>query len=114
MVRFLDGISDLYWAVNFEKHFWNSNNTNTNETAAHILTSISNYVTRKASWVLVEIYNMEKPKINKLHASKETPQYGFNRGIRKFGDEGREAMKQELYENLMRMNDVTMTKAENF
>ena len=42
------------------------------------------------------------------HASKATPQYGFHKGIKEFADEGREATKQELYENLLGMNAVTM------
>ena len=72
----------------FDKYFGNNNNTKTNESSAHILTIISSYVNSKASRVLATMYNMEEPKLNQLHASKATLQYGFHRGIREFGDEG--------------------------
>ena len=48
--------------------------------------------------------------MNEQHASKATPQYGFCKEIKEFSDEGREATKQELYENLLGMDAVTMVK----
>ena len=44
------------------------------------------------------------------HASKTTPQYGFHKGIKEFADEGHVATKQDLYENLLMMDVVTMIK----
>ena len=52
-------------------------------------------------------------EVNEQHASKATPQYGFHKGIKEFHDEGREATKQELYENLLGMDAVTMVKPKN-
>ena len=52
-------------------------------------------------------------KMNEQHASKATPQYGFHKGIKEFHDKGREATKQELYENLLGMDAVTMVKPKN-
>ena len=49
-------------------------------------------------------------KTHQQHASKATPQYGFHKGMNEYADKGREAMKQELFENLLGMNAVTMAK----
>ena len=80
----------------------------------HILTCILSYVNSKASLVLAALYNVEEPQLNKSHASKAKPQYGFHRGIRGFGDQGRDATKQELYEILLGMDAVTMIKPKNY
>lgn len=46
---------------------------------------------------------MNKPQLIDLLASKATLQFGFHKGIREFGDNGREVTKQET---------VTMVKSE--
>lgn len=56
---------------------------------------------------------MNQPKLVESHSSKTTPQYKFHMGIKEFCNDGREATKQELYKNLLRMDAVTMVKPEN-
>ena len=46
----------------------------------------------------------------KFEASKSTPQYGFNRGMKEFGDLGFKATMKELDDNLIGMNAVRMLK----
>jgi hypothetical protein len=43
-----------------------------------------------------------------IEASKSTPQYGFNRGLKEFGSLGYEATVKELDDNLLRMGAVSM------
>jgi hypothetical protein len=45
-----------------------------------------------------------------VEASKSTPQYGFNRGLKEFGDLGYEATVKELDDNLLGMGAVKMLK----
>jgi hypothetical protein len=45
-----------------------------------------------------------------IEASKSTPQYGFNRGLKEFGELGYEATVKELDDNLLRMGAVRMLK----
>jgi hypothetical protein len=45
-----------------------------------------------------------------VEASKSTPQYGFNRGLKEFGDLGYEATVKELDDNLLGMRAVKMLK----
>jgi hypothetical protein len=45
-----------------------------------------------------------------IEASKSTPQYGFNRGLKEFGELGYEATVKELDDNLLGMGAVTMLK----
>ena len=45
---------------------------------------------------------------NNIEASKSTPQYGFNRGLKEFKDLGYEATVKELDDNLLGMNAVKM------
>ena len=85
-----------------------------NATLAYICSSaILDYVNAEPSWVLGATYKTDQPASNMSHTSKATPQYGFHRGIRKFGNDGREATKQEPYENLLGMDAVTMVKPKD-
>jgi hypothetical protein len=43
-----------------------------------------------------------------IEASKSTPQYGFNRGLKEFGSLGYEATVKELDDNLLGMGAVNM------
>jgi hypothetical protein len=43
-----------------------------------------------------------------IEASKSTPQYGFNRGLKEFGNLGYEATVKELDDNLLGMGAVKM------
>jgi hypothetical protein len=43
-----------------------------------------------------------------IEASKSTPQYGFNRGLKEFGTPGYEATVKELDDNLLGMGAVKM------
>jgi hypothetical protein len=45
-----------------------------------------------------------------IEASKSTPQYGFNRGLKEFGTLGYEATVKELDDNLLGMGAVNMLK----
>jgi hypothetical protein len=45
-----------------------------------------------------------------IEASKSTPQYGFNRGLKEFGTPGYEATVKELDDNLLGMGAVRMLK----
>jgi hypothetical protein len=45
-----------------------------------------------------------------IEASKSTPQYGFNRGLKEFGTVGYEATVKELDDNLLGMGAVKMLK----
>jgi hypothetical protein len=45
-----------------------------------------------------------------IEASKSTPQYGFNRGLKEFGALGYEATIKELDDNLLGMGAVEMVK----
>jgi hypothetical protein len=45
-----------------------------------------------------------------IEASKSTPQYGFNRGLKEFGTPGYEATVKELDNNLLGMGAVQMLK----
>jgi hypothetical protein len=45
-----------------------------------------------------------------IEASKSTPQYGFNRGLKEFGTVGYEATVKELDDNLLGMGAVQMLK----
>jgi hypothetical protein len=45
-----------------------------------------------------------------FEASKSTPQYGFNRGMKEFGELGFEATMKELDDNLIGMDAVQMLK----
>jgi hypothetical protein len=47
---------------------------------------------------------------NSIEASKSTPQYGFNRGLKEFGQLGYEATVKELVDNLLGMGAVRMLK----
>jgi hypothetical protein len=47
---------------------------------------------------------------NNIEASKSTPQYGFNRGLKEFGQLGYEATVNELDDNLLGMGAVQMLK----
>jgi hypothetical protein len=47
---------------------------------------------------------------NNIEASKSTPQYGFNRGLKEFGALGYEATVKELENNLLGMGAVKMLK----
>jgi hypothetical protein len=47
---------------------------------------------------------------NNIEASKSTPQYGFNRGLKEFGALGYEATVKELDDNLLGMGAVKMLK----
>jgi len=46
------------------------------------------------------------------HASKSTPQYGFSRGMKEFGDGGWKATLSELKDNLLGMDAVHMVKSK--
>jgi hypothetical protein len=46
-----------------------------------------------------------------FEASKSTPQYGFNRGMKEFGELGFEATMKELDDNLIGMGAVQMLKS---
>ena len=50
--------------------------------------------------------------VSTSHASKATPQYGFNRGIKEFGEEGWAATKSEIYENLIGMDAVSIIEPD--
>jgi hypothetical protein len=45
-----------------------------------------------------------------IEASKSTPQYGFNRGLKEFGELGYQATVKELDDNLLGMGAVRMLK----
>jgi hypothetical protein len=45
-----------------------------------------------------------------FEASKSTPQYGFSRGMKEFGEIGFEATMKELDDNLIGMGAVRMLK----
>jgi hypothetical protein len=45
-----------------------------------------------------------------IEASKSTPQYGFNRGLKEFGELGYEATLKELDDNLLGMGAIKMLK----
>jgi hypothetical protein len=45
-----------------------------------------------------------------IEASKSTPQYGFNRGLKEFGTLGYEATVKEIDDNLLGMGAVEMLK----
>lgn len=107
---FLGSTSDVYWAINMDNFYWGDDNTVMNTTAATVLAVVSDYVHTEPSWVFADAYKMDEPKLVESHTSKATPQYGFHRGIKEFGNNGREATKQELYKNLLRMDAVTMIK----
>ena len=96
-------------AVNLDRFYWNGDNY-IGDNASIVLSVIIQYSPIEPSYVLAAMYQVE-PAVTEScqqHASKATPQYGFHKGIKEFADEGREATKQELYENLLGMNAVTM------
>ena len=68
-----------------------------NNTKGDMLEAVSNYVQTEPSWVMAAAYKMDEASSSQSHASKATPQYRFHRGIREFGDDGRDATKEELY-----------------
>ena len=105
---FLDSTSDSYWAVNMDNFYWGDGNDMMKTTTGDMLDAVLEYVRTEPSWVLVATYKMDEPSPNESHTSKVTLQYGFHRGIKKFGSDGREATKQELYDNLLGMDAVTM------
>ena len=43
-----------------------------------------------------------------IEASKSTPQYGFRKGLKLFGDEGYQAAKDELKTNLLGRGCINM------
>jgi hypothetical protein len=47
---------------------------------------------------------------NSIKASKSTPQYGFNRGLKEFGQIGYKATVKKLDDNLLGMGAVRMLK----
>ena len=106
-----DTVSDL--AVNLDKFYWRSDDPVLEEEVCSVLSAVAQWTSLTPSYVLAAMYQVEsrpEVKINEQHASKATPQYGFHKGIKEFQDEGREATKQELYENLLGMDAVTMIK----
>ena len=44
----------------------------------------------------------------KIEASKSTPQYGFKKGLKLFGDEGHQAAKGKLETNLLGRGCIDM------
>ena len=44
----------------------------------------------------------------KIEASKATPQYGFRKGLKLFGDKGYQVAKNELKVNLLRKGCIKM------
>ena len=96
---FLDSTSDAYWAVNMDNFYWVDENAVMNTVAGTVLAAVSEYVHTEPSWGFATTYKMEEPKLVEYHASKATPQYGFHRGIKEFGNDRREATRQELYKN---------------
>ena len=44
----------------------------------------------------------------KIEASKSTPQYGFRKGLKLFGDKGYQATKEELKMNLLGKSCIDM------
>ena len=105
---FLDGTSDSYWAVNMDNFYWGDGNDKMKTTKGNMLDAVSDYVQTEPSWVMATAYKMDEASSNQSHASNTTPQYGFHRSIKEFGNDGREATKHELYENLLGMDAVTM------
>merc|ERR1739836_363253 len=109
-----DAVSDL--AVNLDRLYWRSDDNVLEEEVSTVLSAVAQWTSFKPSYVLAAMYQVEpQPEVrsNEQHASKATPQYGFHKGIKEFQDEGREATKQELYENLLGMDVVTMVKPKN-
>ena len=92
---------------------WGEHNGVVNATSAYICSAILDYVNAEQSWVLGAAYKMDGPTSSISHASKTTPQYGFHQGIKEFGDDGRETTKQELYKNLLGMDEVTMIRPKD-
>jgi hypothetical protein len=64
--------------------------TLTNSSKAYVLNTITSY--------------------SNIEASKSTPQYGFNRGLKEFGELGYQATVKELDDNLLGMGAVRMLK----
>jgi hypothetical protein len=64
--------------------------TLTNSSKAYVLSTITSY--------------------SNIEASKSTPQYGFNRGLKEFGELGYQATVQELDDNLLGMGAARMLK----
>ena len=54
----------------------------------------------------VDVHMMKK--YFKIEASKSTPQYGFMKGLKFFGDEGYQAANNELKVNLFRRGCIDM------
>ena len=62
-----------------------------------------------AAMVLVEQAEIRMMKeYFEIEASKSTPQYGFRRGLKLFGDERYQAAKNELEVNLLRRGCINM------
>ena len=47
------------------------------------------------------------------HASKYTPQYGFSRGMKEYGEDGWNATMSELKDNLLGMDAVHIVKSKD-
>ena len=83
------------------------------EKASTVLSTIIHSTSTEPSYVLGTMYQVEPTIVQQeQHASKATPQYGFHKGIKEFADKGQEATKQELYENLLGMDAVTIIKLQ--
>ena len=96
-------------AVNLDR-FYRGDNNHIGDNASIVLSAIIQYSPIEPNYVLATMYQVESAvtESRKQHANKATPQYGFHKGMKEFADERREATKQELYENLLGMNAVTM------
>ena len=96
-------------AMNLDRFYLGDNN-HIGDNASIVLSTIVQYSPIEPSYVLAAIYQVEPTvtESQQQHASKATPQYRCHKGMKEFADEGREATKQELYKNLLRMNAVTM------
>ena len=70
--------------------YWN-NGTIATKTDLYMLSAITTY-----------------NNIDGLHGLRSTPQYGFNRGMKEFGQEGYNATISELSDNLIGMDAVDM------
>ena len=97
-------------AVNLDKFYWDNNNAIGEDTSI-VLSTIIQYPPIEPSYALAAMYQVEpNPIEQEQHASKTTPQYGFQKGMKEFVNERREATKQELYENLLGMDAVTIVR----
>ena len=76
--------------ANFDGPYWD-NGTIGSKTELYMLSAIT-------------MYN----NIDRLHCLRSTPQYGFNRGMKEFGQAGYDATVLELSDNLIGMDAVEM------